>query len=307
MSIFSISDLEHLSGIKAHTLRIWEQRYDIIRPKRTDTNIRYYDDTDLKLVLNISLLKEHGFKISEIARMTLEDMSQEVLSLTDKNLRYSDQIQALTLSMIDLDEERFEKIMATNALQCGFEQTMINIVYPFLIKIGVLWQTGAISPAQEHFISNLIRQKLIVAIDGQIMRRDDCAKYMLFLPEGELHELSLLFANYLLRARQNRVIYLGQSLPFADVVNAYEIYRPHYILTVLTSMPGAEEVQTYLDKLAASFPQSRILVTGYQVMAHDLHTADNVIVIRKFRDLIEFAEEKGATLYTGNNEQRKTG
>jgi DNA-binding transcriptional MerR regulator len=301
MSIFSISDLEHLSGIKAHTLRIWEQRYNIIHPKRTDTNIRYYDDTDLKLVLNISLLKEHGFKISEIARMTMEDMSQEVLSLTDKNLRYSDQIQALTLSMIDLDEERFEKIMSTNALQVGFEQTMINIVYPFLIKIGVLWQTGAISPAQEHFISNLIRQKLIVAIDGQIMRRNDCPKYMLFLPEGELHELSLLFANYLLRSRQNRVIYLGQSLPFTDVAGAYEIYRPHVILTVLTSIPGAEEVQTYLDKMGASFPDAKILVTGYQVVAQDLRLPGNVMVIRQFRDLIHFAEERAGILYPNPN------
>jgi DNA-binding transcriptional MerR regulator len=301
MSIFSISDLEHLSGIKAHTLRIWEQRYNIIRPKRTDTNIRYYDDTDLKLVLNISLLKEHGFKISEIARMTMEDMSQEVLSLTDKNLRYSDQIQALTLSMIDLDEERFEKIMSTNALQVGFEQTMINIVYPFLIKIGVLWQTGAISPAQEHFISNLIRQKLIVAIDGQIMRRSDCPKYMLFLPEGELHELSLLFANYLLRSRQNRVIYLGQSLPFTDVSGAYDIYRPHVILTVITSIPGAEEVQAYLDKLGASFPDAKILVTGYQVVAQDLRLPSNVIVIRQFRDLIHFAEERAGILYPNPN------
>jgi DNA-binding transcriptional MerR regulator len=301
MSIFSISDLEHLSGIKAHTLRIWEQRYNIIRPKRTDTNIRYYDDTDLKLVLNISLLKEHGFKISEIARMTMEDMSQEVLSLTDKNLRYSDQIQALTLSMIDLDEERFEKIMSTNALQVGFEQTMINIVYPFLIKIGVLWQTGAISPAQEHFISNLIRQKLIVAIDGQIMRRHDCPKYMLFLPEGELHELSLLFANYLLRSRQNRVIYLGQSLPFADVAGAYDIYRPHVILTVITSVPGNEEVQCYLDRMGASFPDAKILVTGYQVVAHDLTLPGNVMVIRQFRDLIHFAEERAGILYPNPN------
>jgi DNA-binding transcriptional MerR regulator len=301
MSIFSISDLEHLSGIKAHTLRIWEQRYNIIRPKRTDTNIRYYDDTDLKLVLNISLLKEHGFKISEIARMTMEDMSQEVLSLTDKNLRYSDQIQALTLSMIDLDEERFEKIMSTNALQVGFEQTMINIVYPFLIKIGVLWQTGAISPAQEHFISNLIRQKLIVAIDGQIMRRSDCPKYMLFLPEGELHELSLLFANYLLRSRQNRVIYLGQSLPFTDVSGAYDIYRPHVILTVITSIPGAEEVQAYLEKLGTSFPDAKILVTGYQVVAQDLRLPSNVIVIRQFRDLIHFAEERAGILYPNPN------
>jgi hypothetical protein len=233
--------------------------------------------------------------------MTLEDMSQEVLSLTDKNLRYSDQIQALTLSMIDLDEERFEKIMSTNALQVGFEQTMINIVYPFLIKIGVLWQTGAISPAQEHFISNLIRQKLIVAIDGQIMRRNDCPKYMLFLPEGELHELSLLFANYLLRSRQNRVIYLGQSLPFTDVLGAYDIYRPHVILTVLTSIPGAEEVQPYLDKLGASFPDAKILVTGYQVVAQDLRLPGNVIVIRQFRDLIHFAEERAGILYPNPN------
>jgi DNA-binding transcriptional MerR regulator len=297
MSVYSISDLEHLSGIKAHTLRIWEQRYNIICPKRTDTNIRFYDDTDLKLVLNISLLKEHGFKISEIARMTVEDMSQEVLSLTDKNLRYSDQIQALTLSMIDLDEERFEKIMATSSLQSGFEQTMINIVYPFLTKIGVLWQTGAISPAQEHFISNLIRQKLIVAIDGQITRRNDSPKYMLFLPEGELHELSLLFANYLLKARQNRVIYLGQSMPFVDICSAYQIHKPDFLFSVITSVPNSEEVQAYIDRLAHSFPYSRILLTGYQVVAQDLRVPDNVIVIRKFRDLVLLAEENGGIIY----------
>lgn len=297
MSTYSISDLEHLSGIKAHTLRIWEQRYNIICPKRTDTNIRFYDDTDLKLVLNISLLKEHGFKISEIARMTIEDMSQEVLALTDKNLRYSDQIQALTLSMIDLDEERFEKIMATSSLQSGFEQTMINIVYPFLTKIGVLWQTGAISPAQEHFISNLIRQKLIVAIDGQIMRSNNSPKYMLFLPEGELHEISLLFATFLLKARQNRVVYLGQSLPFVDIAGAYKIHRPDFLFSVITSTPGVEDIQAYINKLSESFPGSKILLTGYQVVTQDLMIPANVIVIRKFRDLVQFAEESGGIIY----------
>jgi DNA-binding transcriptional MerR regulator len=168
MSNYSIKDLEQLSGIKAHTLRIWEQRYDILKPTRTDTNIRTYDDVDLKLVLNIALLKEHGYKISEIAQMSAESMAREVMVISDKQMNYPDQIHALTISMLDLDEERFEKIISTNTLQFGFENMMINIIHPFLSRIGTLWMTGSIGPAQEHFISNLIRQKIIVAIDGQL-------------------------------------------------------------------------------------------------------------------------------------------
>ena len=218
MSTYSIKDLELLSGIKAHTLRIWEQRYQFILPKRTDTNIRYYDDDDLKLVLNIALLKDNGYKISKIAKMEGAKMREEVLRLTDKNLRYPDQINALTFAMIDLDEDRFEKIMASNILKLGFESTMINVIYPFLSKIGVLWQTGAINPAQEHFISNLIRQKLIVAIDGQFVNiHENSSKYLLYLPAGKLHELTLLFICYLIKARHQKVVYFGQSLPFEDL------------------------------------------------------------------------------------------
>lgn len=138
MSTYSIKDLEQLSGIKAHTLRIWEQRYDILKPDRSDTNIRSYDDNDLKLVLNISLLKDHGYKISEISKMSPEELSKEVLLISDKQLNYPDQIHALTISMLDLDEERFEKIVSTNTLQFGFENMMINIIYPFLSRIGTL-------------------------------------------------------------------------------------------------------------------------------------------------------------------------
>ena len=176
MSDYSIRDLEQLSGIKAHTLRIWEQRYSIINPKRTETNIRTYDDQDLKLVLNIALLKDYDYKISEIAKMSIEQINQEVVAISDKKLSYPDQIHALTISMIDLDEERFEKIMSTNILQSGFENTMINIIYPFLGRIGTLWVTGSIGPAQEHFITNLIRQKVIVAIDGQVFKRNEASK-----------------------------------------------------------------------------------------------------------------------------------
>lgn len=291
MSVYSIRDLEQLSGIKAHTLRIWEQRYNIVSPKRTDSNIRYYDDVDLKLVLNISLLKDYGFKISHIADMTAVEMKNEITKITDKSLSSSEQVQALTLAMIELDEERFDKIISTNVLQLGFERTMMQIIYPFLVRVGVLWQTGAIHPAQEHFMSNLIRQKLIVAIDGQIIKYNPNAqKFLLFLPEGELHELSLLFANYLVKSRNQKAIYLGQSLSLHDLYEVYAIYQPQYIMTIATSNPSQDTIQTYIDQLAQKFSKAKILLSGYQIIGQDLCIPSNMVLIHKIEDLVEYLD-----------------
>ncbi len=293
MGSYSIKDLEQLSGIKAHTLRIWEQRYQFINPKRTDTNIRYYDDQDLKLILNIAMLKDNGYKISKIAQMNHDERQREVMRLTERNQKFPDQINALTLAMIDLEEERFEKIMATNILKLGFESTMINVIYPFLSQIGVLWQTGSINPAQEHFISNLIRQKLIVAIDGQFAHYgDSSSKYLLFLPEGELHELSLLFASYLIKSRKNKVVYLGQSLPFRDLKSVYDIHQPDYLLTVATTTPNQNSIQNYIDKLSNTFPHSTILLSGYQVIGQDVKTPKNVEIYNSVENLISFLDKK---------------
>ncbi|WP_420146966.1 MerR family transcriptional regulator [Spirosoma sp.] len=287
MSSYSIKDLEQLSGIKAHTLRIWEQRYNIIAPKRTDTNIRTYDDQDLKLVLNISLLKDHGYKISEISKMSQEDMSQEILKIAAKPFSYLDQIQALTLSMIDLDEEHFEKTVNASVVRYGFENTMINIIYPFLSRIGLLWVTGSIGSAQEHFVSNLIRQKLIAAINDQADKPTTTSKtFVLFLPEGEFHEITLLFANYLIRARSNKVIYLGQNLPFDDLVFIYQTKRPDYIFTAFTSIPANHEVQPFVDRMAKSLPGSQLLLTGYQIVGQDITVPENARIINQITDLL---------------------
>lgn len=292
MSHYSIKELEHLSGIKAHTIRIWEQRYSFITPSRTDTNIRYYDDKDLRLVLNISLLKDNGFKISKIAEMSAQEMQEAVLKITEKNLKYPDQIHSLVLAMVDLDEDRFEKIMSTNILKIGFEKTMINIVYPFLSKIGVLWQTGGVNPAQEHFISNLIRQKLIVAIDGQfVSMHESSKKYILYLPEGELHELSLLFADFLIKARQNRTIYLGQTLPLHDLEEVYKFHKPDFIVTMITSSPSGSDVQSYVDKLCDKFPEATILLSGYQLIGQDIRVKENAIIFNRLEELIQFVDE----------------
>jgi DNA-binding transcriptional MerR regulator len=290
VSTYSIKDLEQLSGIKAHTLRIWEQRYNLLSPKRTDTNIRYYDDEDLKLILNVALLNDNGFKISKIVSMERPEMRDEVMRLTERSLTHDDQIHALTISMIEMDEERFDKILSTNILKLGFEQTMMNIIYPFMSKIGVLWQTGAINPAQEHFISNLVRQKLIVAIDVQI-HTNTGKKFLLFLPEGELHEVSLLFASFLIKNKGHKVIYLGQNTPNEDLNQVYDIHNPEFLLTVITTSPSSEFAQDYVNGLADQFKESQLLVTGYQVIGQDLNFHTNVRQLNYIRDIKDFLEE----------------
>jgi len=178
---YSIKDLETLSGIKAHTLRIWEQRYQLLKPHRTNTNIRLYTNEDLRRILNVSLLNKSGTKISKIASLNDNELYEQVNKLTKESDNNADQIESLILSMIELDEERFEKIVNSCILRLGLIKTIDEILFTFLQKIGIMWQTGSINPAQEHFISNLIRQKIIVAIDGQIIKRDITSKKVIFL------------------------------------------------------------------------------------------------------------------------------
>jgi DNA-binding transcriptional MerR regulator len=263
VSQYSIRDLEHLSGIKAHTLRIWESRYGILAPKRTTTNIRFYDSDDLKRVLNISVLNDHGYRISRIARMLPEELHEEVIKLSRDFSHYPDQINSLTLSMIDLDESRFDRVINTNMQRIGVEKTLLEVVYPFLIRIGVLWQTGAITPAQEHFISNLVRQKLIAAIDSQShVYTSRTRKFILFLPEGELHELGLLFANWIVKSRNHRAYYLGQSLPLSDLISVCDTVKPDYIFSIFTNSPTEEEIRTYISALTGIFKPHQLLFTG---------------------------------------------
>lgn len=295
MGRYSIRDLEQLSGIKAHTLRVWEQRYGIIQPKRTATNIRFYNDADLKLILNISFLNRNGHKISKISKMDLEEINDIVMKISDSNLEFPNQVNALVIAMVNLDESRFEKIISTNTLQFGFEQTMLNIVYPFLKQIGILWQTGNINPAHEHFISNLIRQKLIVAIDGQIGPANPRAKkYVLYLPEGELHELTLLFAAYIIKSRHNKAIYLGQSLPIKDLSLIVESFQPDYLLTIITSYPSREELVPYLKELQRVCPEQKILASGYQVLEQKKTLPENVTVFDDMNHLIQYVDERSA-------------
>ncbi|RNI29291.1 MerR family transcriptional regulator [Rufibacter latericius] len=264
MAHYSIKELEHLSGIKAHTLRIWEQRYQLLAPKRTSTNIRYYDDADLKNLLNVAVLYQEGYKISKIAKLLPDQVAREVLKVTESDLDQDQFMSQLIIAMVELDESLFERVLSRAVLQLGFPASVKQIIYPFLTKIGLLWQTGNITPAHEHFISQLIRQKMLVAIDGQrLSRRADTPKVLLYLPEGELHELSLLYSHFQFRAWGFRTLYLGQHLPFEDLVKAAQQYQPHYICSAYTTSPPREEVEEYLAQLRKQVPDAQLLLSGY--------------------------------------------
>lgn len=265
MANYSIKDLEKLSGIKAHTLRIWEKRYNLVEPKRTETNIRYYDDDDLKRIMNIALLNRKGMKISHLANLDDREICSKINDLSGSEQDNEYTLDNLVLSMIELDEKKFEKILSLSILRDGFETTLVNTIYPFFEKIGVLWLTGAINPAQEHFISNLIRQKLIVAIDNTVEEITSGSKtFILYLPEGELHEIGLLFNHYLLKKRGHKVIYLGQSVPFDDLNSVTKIRPSDYIVTSFNSSITGIDINKYLKNLGTRFPEHTILFSTYE-------------------------------------------
>lgn len=259
----------------------------MIEPKRTATNIRYYDDNDLKYILNVSILNNYGIKISEIAKMPYQKMQEMVLVISEKASPYESQIKALISAMFSLDEAAFNRLLSSNILRIGLEETMIHVVFPFLHQIGVLWMTGSIHPAHEHFITNLIRQKLFVAIDAQTGNAYPANKrFLLFLPEGEPHEIGLLFANYIIRARGHEVIYLGQNQPFSDLKTVFEYYEPHYVLSALTSGLADEDVQEFVNKLSECWPSAQILLTGHMVLnAKDLQVPSNVMILKSLEEL----------------------
>lgn len=283
---YSIKDLERLTGIKAHTIRIWEKRYCIVKPERTKSNIRCYSDEDLKRLLNISILVKNGHKISRIAEYNDSDINEKILELSRLSNNNSNQIESLIVSMIELDESKFEKLLNSAIIKLGFERTVFEIIYPLFEKIGVLWQTGSINPAQEHFITSLIRRKMIVAIDGLPTYSDPASKKVtLFLPAWELHELGLLLYDYLLRKHGYKTFYLGQSLPLDYLVSVSKVQAPDYILTLFTGATSQTKLKDYIQDLSTRFPDQKIFISGMQTADITFKLPANIV---KFSNATEF-------------------
>lgn len=280
MGAYTIRELENLSGIKAHTIRIWEKRYGLIAPQRTSANIRTYCDTELKKLLNVSILNRNGLKISKIAQLSQDEIITKIDQYTREVTSTESQVESMTVAMIDFDEYRFEQILARSIIQYGFEDTITRVIYPFFVRVGLMWQMGSINPAQEHFISNLVRQKFFVAIDGLVGdNKPGARRFVFFLPEGEFHEIGLLFFCYLTKKRGHHTLYLGQSMPLGDLSEVSKIYQFDYLLTAFTSSYGGKDMAKYVNTLATRFSDKTIFISGSRISDLTIEPPPNVSLI----------------------------
>ncbi len=288
MHSYTIKDLENLSGIKAHTIRIWEQRYTFLKPSRTGTNIRFYSNEELKKILNVALLNKYGFKISHIDRMNETEMKERILSLNQLEAQQERIINSLIQDMVDMDMESFENTLNNFIAMRGIEKTILQIIFPFLEKIGILWMTNHIIPAQEHLVSNIIRQKLIAGIDNVSNRVRLSKTVLLFLPEGEHHELGLLFMNYLLKSRGANTIYLGCNVPAADVEHVMKLKKPDYLYTHLTAVGHKFNFERFMLEAQKRFTGAQVVISGQLTNTYEKKIHPPVTFKRSFSEVMEF-------------------
>ena len=274
-STFSIKNLENLSGIKAHTLRIWEKRYNLLEPDRTDTNIRRYSLDSLKRLLNVTLLYNHGFKISKIASLNEDEIPELVRSIALKSNSEQVAINAFKLSMINFDYDLFDTNYNEILQHHNFQYVFLNVFMPLMRELGILWQTGAISPSHEHFITNLIKQKIHLqteTLQRKKPKRSDHPIFVIFLPENEIHELGVLYLNYLILNSGFRTIFLGQSLQTSSLETLYSYNSKFYFVSYLTVEPNKEEIMPFLSNFHQNLLEdrdSKLLLFGPQQIEID--------------------------------------
>jgi methanogenic corrinoid protein MtbC1 len=284
---YSIKDLEVLSGVKMHTIRIWEKRYNVLNPTRTDTNIRLYDDSDLRRLLNISLLIKNGYKISKVASWSESDIKNVVVKVSETKNADPDYVDRFIFHMINFDNVEIEKLLSEVLADYEFEEAYFKVFFKLFERVGTYWQVGSVFPAQEHYISNLFRQKLISAIDNCPVKGDRSAM-LFFLPENELHEISLLFYSYLARKQGFNVVYLGQSVPFDDLVKIQSRKEIQYVFTAFINSVTKTTLEEYLVRLKDVFFKQKIFITGHQIQEHKPVLPRNVKVVKDYKGFKRF-------------------
>ncbi len=288
MNAFTIKDLENLTGIKAHTIRIWEQRYTFLKPQRSDTNIRYYSSHELKTVLNIALLNKYGFKISHIGKMNEIQMKEKILSLSQAQAQQERIVNELIQNMVDLNIEDFELVLDKYIQSKGVERTITQIIFPFLERIGILWLTNHINPAQEHLVTNIIRQKLIVGIEGANSHFTVNKTLLLFLPEGEHHELGLLFMYYLLKSRGIKVLYIGANAPLKDIEYVAKLKKPDYLYCHLTSVANNFNFEKFLNNYHQRINGYKLIVSGLLTQGYKKSVPPNIEFKKSLSEVMEY-------------------
>jgi DNA-binding transcriptional MerR regulator len=291
MSSYTIKDLEKISGIKAHTIRIWEQRYNFLQPQRTETNIRSYSAEELKVILNVSLLNKYGFKISHIDKMSSEQMEEKIMALSQLDAQKERVVNALIKEMVGLNMVAFERQLDLYIGQKGIEKTITEIIFPYLERVGILWVTNHINPAQEHLATNIVRQKIILGIEKLPPLVNYTKRIILFMPEGEYHELGILYVHFLLKQRGVYVDYLGANVPMVDLKYLTEMRKIDYLYCHITSPAKNFKLDKFFSNLATINPQTPIILSGQLIQEFKGKIASNIQLKRSLAETIAFLQE----------------
>ena len=289
MSSYSIKQLEQLSNVKAHTIRIWEQRYNMFTPKRSDTNIRLYDDEQLKKLLNVCILMNHGMKISVISKFNQDQIAKEIDKITISSQQNDQKIESiinqLIIAISNFDEAQFDKIFSSVVWGYGLLNTYVKIIYPMLSRIGFLWLKSNVIPAQEHFVSNLIKQKIFAAIDALPIPTKTDQTWILFLKENEEHEIGLLFANFLIRQSGRRVIYLGQRIPYDNLKEVILLNNPTHLFTFFVTNQEENSTEKYIQKISNQYKNLTICISGNS--SSIISKQKNILMLESVQQLLE--------------------
>lgn len=291
MKYYHISELEQLTGIKAPTIRVWERRYKLISPDRTDTNIRRYDDRQVRKLLHVATLLSNGYKISKIAALEEDDLQAMVLGLqgdvTTGDRSAEAFINDLVLSMLEFDENKFEKTYAAAVRRLGLFNAMLQVVYPLLQKIGIMWSTEDAMPVQEHFASSVVRRKLMAATDALKSKKKRRKKFVLLLPPGEWHEIGLLFANFLIRSHDIETVYLGQNVPYEQVSAILSRTTVTHVLLFFITRPANDDLS--LIRKAMGLPRDMpLLVAGSQEATAVLRPRPSTFLLQDPHALLKY-------------------
>ncbi len=290
MNSYQIADLERLTGIKAHTIRIWEKRYNLIEPHRTSTNIRYYDDAQARKLLKVSTLLAQGIKISKISELSEKEINsriQELQHVVSEDAICTGFINELTASMLAFDENGFEKTFSSAVIRFGMYQAMLKVFYPFLHKTGLMWSMEEAMPVQEHFASAIIRRKLITATDGLPVSTKRSKSFILFLPSEEWHETGLLFSDYIIRSHGYKTIYLGQNVPANNLLDVIKNIKPTHILTLYIARHKPEDIVSDLLLISKKYPSVKLMVAGSFPLDQLVKKIKNITILGSPSELVK--------------------
>ncbi|MFA5244066.1 MAG: MerR family transcriptional regulator [Pedobacter sp.] len=286
MNLFSISQLSQFSGIKAHTIRIWEQRYNALNPQRSEGNTRYYNDRQLCRLLNIVSMMKSGYKVSSLGVLTDEELFKLVRNSSFESHNDNEYfISQLISAGINYDDNYFNDIFSQSLANSGLKGTYINVILPLLNRLGLMWSANLLSPANEHFISNIIRQKLLAAIDSIRLPDSESKRWLLFLPENEFHEIALLFAHFIIRINGGKVIYLGSDVPIASVMSAIEDVKPDNLLMFLIHLDSTDLIQGQINVINAYFNGQKFYVAGHHNLISNLKLSDKTEYLQSISSL----------------------